>query len=93
LNLVKPSPTKRIPIDNNVKVKEDTKHTKASTSTKDIPSMTKTSNKTQSKSLTSESINKHGVIYNTEQLPLTSEHEDIIDSVRNSSGIVLYVLQ
>jgi len=66
-NLVKPSPTKRISIDNNIKSKEDTKHT--TIPTKQSTTMTQTS-----KILTSEA-GKHGVIYGTEST--TNDHEDM----------------
>jgi len=74
LNLVKPSPTQRIPIDNQINVSEDIKHTtipKQQSSRATSTSMMK-ANLTRAASM----MDQYGVIYSTEQRRL-SEHEDM----------------
>jgi len=76
LNLVKPSPTKRLPIDNQIKVSEDIKPTTIPKQQGNMASTTSAvlaSNKTRE----TDKLDKHGVIYNTEQTSLTSEHDEM----------------
>jgi len=81
-NLAKPSPTKRMPITNQIKINEDIKHTtipkQQSNRTSTTSAVLASDNKTGLTSESTSETDKHGVIYNTESMTsLTSEHDDV----------------